>query len=646
LLGWWGGNEDMAHFEEWVYNAGHQPSMNSVVYCGVMSSSGSVVYKNGAVVSTSSGGRGPNGLSVGGWNDSSEFSDSQVAEVLVYRQALSPAAMAEVNAYLLGKYPSCGDGVQNGDETDRDCGGSCGACADNKRCVVSTDCTSGVCDADSLSCGPPGLRIYDFTGVEESVVVPAGKTIDLKVWGAGGQNSGYTQLGGGGGGFVSGQIIGAGQTLKLRVGESANQSQSGPFFGGGGMSGGCGPSGGGGGLSQVALSDGTVLLVAGGGGGAGPGQGALGGAGCGLNGGGTGQAIGGLGGAMLTAAGQNGDDWGGGGGGGWRGGAKGSGDGCNVGGGGGGGSCYFAPGVILGQQVAGQGVSPGGLNERHRGSAGQGGLDWYGQGTNGRIVVSWKAGLSCAVNHGGCDVNATCTDSGSGTVSCACQSGFGGDGASCVAVGAAPTAGLRLWTAADRGLVMNGSSVASWLDQSGNGLDFTQLDGNRQPTVDPTGVGGLPALAFASTAAQTMTMPTNLPAPVTVCFIGRVNGPQRQRVLAGVNNNWLLGWYNGGEDRAYFEGWLAGGVGVRTLSPIVYCSAHSGSSTSFYRNRVLLVSGSGGVQGPNGLSLAAHAGVAEFSDAEIAEVLVYDSELTGAALDQVQGYLLLKYGLE
>ena len=44
--------------------------------------------------------------------------------------------------------PSCSDGVQNGDETDADCGNSCGAtCTLGEACGDATDCVSGLCDA-------------------------------------------------------------------------------------------------------------------------------------------------------------------------------------------------------------------------------------------------------------------------------------------------------------------------------------------------------------------------------------------------------------------------------------------------------------------------------------------------------------------
>ncbi|MCA9638770.1 MAG: hypothetical protein KC420_22235, partial [Myxococcales bacterium] len=43
--------------------------------------------------------------------------------------------------------PACDDGIRNGDETDVDCGGSCGMTCDNGQgCIVDDDCISLICD--------------------------------------------------------------------------------------------------------------------------------------------------------------------------------------------------------------------------------------------------------------------------------------------------------------------------------------------------------------------------------------------------------------------------------------------------------------------------------------------------------------------
>ena len=48
---------------------------------------------------------------------------------------------------------TCVDKIQNGDETDIDCGGSiCPECKSNQKCVTSTDCVSNICKDDTRQC--------------------------------------------------------------------------------------------------------------------------------------------------------------------------------------------------------------------------------------------------------------------------------------------------------------------------------------------------------------------------------------------------------------------------------------------------------------------------------------------------------------
>lgn len=49
---------------------------------------------------------------------------------------------------------TCFDMVQDGDETDVDCGGSCPPCATGKKCRTNTYCISGVCNANICVSGP------------------------------------------------------------------------------------------------------------------------------------------------------------------------------------------------------------------------------------------------------------------------------------------------------------------------------------------------------------------------------------------------------------------------------------------------------------------------------------------------------------
>ncbi len=53
--------------------------------------------------------------------------------------------------------PPCSDTLKNGSETDVDCGGSYGPCADGLDCLVNADCQSGLCAG--LLCKKPTLSI-------------------------------------------------------------------------------------------------------------------------------------------------------------------------------------------------------------------------------------------------------------------------------------------------------------------------------------------------------------------------------------------------------------------------------------------------------------------------------------------------------
>lgn len=72
---------------------------------------------------------------------------------------------------LVCQAPTCMDAVENGDETDVDCGGpTCAECADGEGCATGDDCTSGVCSGDPSVCQAPscmdGVKNGDETDVD------------------------------------------------------------------------------------------------------------------------------------------------------------------------------------------------------------------------------------------------------------------------------------------------------------------------------------------------------------------------------------------------------------------------------------------------------------------------------------------------
>jgi hypothetical protein len=68
--------------------------------------------------------------------------------------AIAVTALAGIagGGCLIYLNPACDDNIRNGDETDFDCGGSCGPCDIGSRCKLDADCDEGLCK--SGTCEP------------------------------------------------------------------------------------------------------------------------------------------------------------------------------------------------------------------------------------------------------------------------------------------------------------------------------------------------------------------------------------------------------------------------------------------------------------------------------------------------------------
>ncbi len=209
--------------------------------------------------------------------------------------------------------------------------------------------------------------------------------------------------------------------------------------------------------------------------------------------------------------------------------------------------------------------------------------------------------------------------------------------------------GLALWLKADAITgVSDGQKISTWNDSSGNNRNFSQGTSSRQPTYETNELNGLPVIRFIGSSIQTMTNSTNFSAPVTVIYMVRQTGGYNNRMLSGLSNNWLLGYWSSAKNKAYFVGWVTSstaGSPATDTSWHTYSAVIPGSSaSSAYGDGALLASNSGGVSGPNGLSLSGHQASSEFSNGEIAEVIVYNSALNTTNRETVEAYLAEKYG--
>ncbi len=198
--------------------------------------------------------------------------------------------------------------------------------------------------------------------------------------------------------------------------------------------------------------------------------------------------------------------------------------------------------------------------------------------------------------------------------------------------------GLQLWLKTDTITgVSSGSPISSWADASGRGNTVTGA-----ASYQTNAVNGLPAVR--TTAGQTLRITTNFPPPYTVLYVARQNGPNRQRVLSAFNN-WLLGWWGASKRQAYFDGWVTNPGGVSADSGVyLYTAVGTGSLSTVYENGAQLASNANGLSGPNGLVLGGWSG-SEYSDADFAEVIIYNQALSDTDRRKVEQYLGTKYGI-
>ncbi|MDF2697929.1 MAG: Tryptophan synthase alpha chain, partial [Labilithrix sp.] len=106
---------------------------------------------------SSSSSDGANGASDGAAPGASDASSGSDAKPECVKSADCSSGVCKLPEGVC-QAPTATDGVKNGDETDTDCGGThAPACAPGAKCVVASDCASGVCiDGSTIDAGADG----------------------------------------------------------------------------------------------------------------------------------------------------------------------------------------------------------------------------------------------------------------------------------------------------------------------------------------------------------------------------------------------------------------------------------------------------------------------------------------------------------
>jgi hypothetical protein len=224
------------------------------------------------------------------------------------------------------------------------------------------------------------------------------------------------------------------------------------------------------------------------------------------------------------------------------------------------------------------------------------------------------------------------------------------------------SANLVTWLRADAGVVYSSGQVSSWLDQSGNGNNGTQLTSGNQPSLVTGAINGLPAVGFNGTS-QYLQLPSgysNFSSGVSIFVVTKPTSFTQYGHLL------YLARDTSGTDAVSAQEWTTSGSASLTVvngTNQTQVTASSALTLNAYQLFETVDSGGSGPVGTlytNGVQQAQGTlntlnnvfrtnnyigGVTYYFAGQIAEILIYNTGVTPAQRASIESYILSKYAI-
>jgi hypothetical protein len=219
------------------------------------------------------------------------------------------------------------------------------------------------------------------------------------------------------------------------------------------------------------------------------------------------------------------------------------------------------------------------------------------------------------------------------------------------------TSGLTYQLDSSSGVLLNGSAVTGWLDQSGNGRSFFQADPNKQPTfvASSASFNNKPIIRFDGNESGSVGNPLVAPNAdelilnsatnnQTIFIVNRVTGN-----TGGLDGIWGQNDGDNGIRRQDSNSWANPGNGNDfTNTGTMRINGITGNIAPLNQTHILTGTRSG-VLNLSATSIGDYfqvgANAARSYQGEIAEVIVYDRLLSASEIRSVESELAAKYGL-
>lgn len=195
-----------------------------------------------------------------------------------------------------------------------------------------------------------------------------------------------------------------------------------------------------------------------------------------------------------------------------------------------------------------------------------------------------------------------------------------------------------------------GAAINTWKNKGTLGAsgDFAAVQTGNAPTYTASvaAFNSKPTITFNAATGKQLANTTNFTNTVSVVYVGRI-GATKARLVSGNTTNWILGYWGGNMNANYWGSANTGGPAADTNPHIWINGATGGSNILGYRfdagGEAALPTGTGSTAPTAGLMLGGGWSGAEKSDGDIAELFVFDHQLTTAERVQLEGYLYNKY---
>jgi len=210
-------------------------------------------------------------------------------------------------------------------------------------------------------------------------------------------------------------------------------------------------------------------------------------------------------------------------------------------------------------------------------------------------------------------------------------------------------AGLKVWLKADALVLSDGDPVTTWADSSGSGNDATEA--TFPPSYQTNELNSKPIVRFDSgtlTRLTTAAFSAELTQPTTHFIVVKSLADNNHFITDGISGTKRNTFYKktGSFNNSIFAGTAEINNSNWGTASYFYASIYfDGASSELFKNGVSDASGNPGTNGLTGLTIGADFAVTIFGSLDCAEILIYDTRLSLANRQLVEGYLATKYGL-